>query len=63
MALNNFKYSKQMPHWFFRVPHVRFGYRYHPAMDVSMCNRSMLHLHNQSLNVLTHFLPALYFVL
>lgn len=62
MVLNNCQYSKQMRHWFFRVPHVRFGYRYHPAMDMHMCNWSMLQLHNQTMNILTHFLPALYFL-
>ena len=63
MKLNNFTYSKQMPHWFYRVPHTRFGYRYHPAMDACMCTKSLFQLHNQTMNIYTHLLPAVYFAI
>jgi len=63
MELNNFTYSKQMPHWFFRIPYCRFGYRYHPAMDTCMCTKSLFQLHNQTMNIYTHLLPAIYFAI
>ena len=46
MELNGFIYSKKMPHWFMRLPHCRFGYRYHPEMNFCMCTKSLFQLHN-----------------
>ena len=60
MKINNWKYSKKMPHWFFRVQFLRFGYRYHPEMDFCMCTKSLFQLHNQTMNVYTHMIPAIY---
>ena len=62
MKLNNYKYSKTMPHWFFRIQHLRFGYRYHPNYDFCMCTKSLFQMHNQTMNVFTHLIPSLYFI-
>ena len=61
MAMNDFKISEDMPHFFLRVPYIRFGYLYHKNLDALMCVKSLFPLHNQTMNVFTHFLPALYF--
>lgn len=37
VQMNNYNLSEQMPHWFLRIPYLRFGYRYKKNMSFRMC--------------------------
>ena len=46
--------------FFVEKEHIEVGYRAHDNMTVGMCCKSMCQIHNETGNIYTHFLPALY---
>lgn len=41
--------------------YITVGYRACPNMTVSKCTRSLFQLHNETTNVWSHLIPAIYF--
>ena len=41
---------------------VEEGFRAHPNMTTYKCFKSLFYLHNESTNIWSHLLPALYFL-
>lgn len=41
--------------------YVKFGYRANPDMTIGLATKTVLMCHCETLNIWTHFLPALYF--
>lgn len=52
----------ELPAWCQDNPHIRYGYR--PVCHSAFaCIQSLLYLHNESINIYTHLLPALIIIL
>ena len=48
--------------FYIEKPHIDFGYRAHPNMTVCMCTKSLCQIHNETFNIYTHFIPAIYII-
>ena len=57
-SLKELKRIKKL--FFMEKKHIEVGYRAHPKMTVRMCTRSICQLHNETMNIYTHMLPAVY---
>ena len=57
-SLKELKRIKKL--FFMERRHIEVGYRAHPKMTVGMCTRSICQLHNETMNIYTHMLPAFY---
>ena len=46
--------------FFVERDHITVGYRAHENMTIGMCTKTACMMHNETMNIYTHFLPALY---
>jgi adiponectin receptor len=60
--LYTYKELKQSKLFFVKRDHIKYHYRAHPQMTASMCLQSLFTLHNETMNVLSHLIPGLYFL-
>ena len=44
------------------MDYIDVGYRAHPNMSVCMCTKSLCQMHNETMNIYTHLLPAFYMI-
>ena len=51
--------AKELKCWFKERPHIEIGYRI--GQPVHTAAKSFFYFHNETMNVLSHLLPALYF--
>ena len=47
--------------WFCKRDHILYNYRAHENMTTWMCLKSFFYLHNETMSILSHFLPGIYF--
>ena len=57
-SLKELKRIKKL--FFVEKEHIEVGYRAHENMTAGMCVKSLCQMHNETLNIYTHLLPAVY---
>lgn len=55
--------KRQKTFFFVRREYINYHYRAHEQMTAIMCLKSLFILHNETMNILSHIIPGIYFAL